>query len=108
MTPDHSAADCLGRYLDGESRPEDAADLLIPPAAVDLRTVPVAEWPQHVQRPVTLPDDVRRFVEGQAEFTREELDRLEDRIATHHGVEAPYYIACEAKPAFEAWLGVEK
>lgn len=100
------AANVMGRYLRKEATPEDMADLLIPPAAVDLREVPQAEWREHVMGAVKLPDDVRAFVEGQQEFTREELDRLEDRIAKFYGVAEPFYITCEMGPAgFEAWLG---
>lgn len=100
------AANLMGRYLRKEATPEDMADLLIPPAAVDLRAVPKAEWSKSVMVAVKLPDDVRAFVEGQQEFTREELDRLEDRIATFYGVTEPFYITCEMGAAgFEAWLG---
>lgn len=107
MTPEELAAEQLARYLQRESTSEDMADLLIPPAAVDLRSIPQSEWKDHVQRPVLLPQDIRAFVEGQKEFTREELDRLEDRIAAFYGITDPFYVTCEAKPTFEAWLGKE-
>lgn len=102
------AAEMMARYLRGEATPEDMADLLIPQPAVDLRTVPQEQWREHLMGAVVLPEDVRAFVDGQTEFTREELDRLEDRIAAYYGVQEPYYITCEAKPRFEAWLGKVK
>jgi len=108
MNP-QQAAELMSRYLAGEATVEDMADLLINPrAAVDLRQVPADQWPEHLMAAVKLPEDVRPFIEGQKEFTREELDRLEDRIAAYYGVTEPYYITCEPGPPFEAWLGKEK
>lgn len=104
MNPEEAAA-IMSRYLAGEATPEDMADVLIPLPAVDLREVPKDDWRNHIMAAVQLPDDVKTFVEGQKEFTREELDRLEDRIATFYGVAEPFYITCESGPPFEAWLG---
>lgn len=100
------AANLLRRYLKKQATEEDLADLHIPQPPVDLRSVPREQWREHLMGAVVLPEDVRAFVEGQQEFTREELDRLEDRIATFYGVQEPYYITCETNPAgFTAWLG---
>jgi hypothetical protein len=102
------AADLMSRYLAGTATPEDMADLLIPPgSAVDLRAVPADQWAKHLMGSVKLPEDIRAFVDGQEEFSREELDRLEDRIAAFYGIAEPYYITCEPGPPFEAWLGTE-
>jgi hypothetical protein len=103
-----SAADAARRSLDGTARAEEAADLLIPLAPVDLRHIPKQQWREYLLRDVVIPPDCAVFVEGQTEFKREELDRLEDRIASYYGVTEPFYITAESTPIFHAWLGGEK
>jgi hypothetical protein len=107
MTP-KQAADLLFRVLDGTTATEDAADLYIPPAAIDLHTVPRDQWIEHIGRPVIIPPALASFVDGQNEFTQEEREGLEDRIAAHYDVTEPYYITFEQGPPAEAWLGKEK
>lgn len=104
---DKEAAELMNRYLRGEATAAEMADLLIPREAVDLKAVPREQWHEHLMAEVKLPGDVVRFVDGQDEFTPEELDRLEDRISTFYGITEPYYITCEPGPPFEAWLGKE-
>src|SRR5258707_1107620 len=98
MNP-QQAADLMSRYLAGEATAADMADLLIPHPTVNLLKVPFAQWPEHLMAAVKLPEDVRAFVEGQKEFPRDELDRLEDRIATYYGIREPYDITCEPGPS---------
>jgi hypothetical protein len=106
MNPRH-AAEIMARYLDNKSAGEDLASLYIESAPADLRSIPREEWSSRVMQAVTLPADIVSFVEGQAAFTQEELDRLEDRIAAYHGVTEPFYITAEPGPPFFAWLGFE-
>jgi hypothetical protein len=101
------AADLFARVLDGTTTPEDAADLYIPPAAIDLHTVPRDQWVEHIGRPVIISAGLAAFINGQSEFTQEERDGLEDRITAHYGATEPFYITFEQGPPAEAWLGKE-
>ena len=102
---EEEAAKLIQKHLAGETTPEEAADLYLPPAAVDLRAVPFGEWPSMIQRSVALPEDVQKFVAGQEMFSQEELNSLEDRIAAFHGVEAPFYITAEPGAAVRCVAG---
>ena len=107
MTPEKAAA-LISRVLDGTATPEDAADLYIPPAAVNLLAIPRDRWIEHIGAPVVIPDELAKFVDGQSDFSQQERDGLEDRIAAHYDVTAPFYITFEQGPPAEAWLGKEK
>ena len=61
---------------------------------VDLRSIPRTQWPEYYGRDVTLPPEIRRYLEGRepGPMTSEEADGLEDAVMRFHGVEAPFYI----------------
>ena len=102
------AADIFGRMMDGASTPEDIAESMIPPPAVDLSKIPREEWPKYDGHPLTLPPEIVRYIEGQSEFSQLESEALEDRVTAHFGITEPLFVVFEKGPPAELWLAVGK
>lgn len=63
---------------------------------VNLRSVPLEEWDQHIEFDVTLPPELQTYLDGRepGPLTKDEIDGLEDQIAAFHEVKPPYHIVC--------------
>ena len=92
------------RIVFGTATLEEQAEMEIGDPAVDLRSIPRAQWENHSE--VALSPDVEKFVTGQHSFTQEELNAIEDRLRAFHGVAWPDWINCSFQNGiFRARLG---
>ncbi len=61
---------------------------------VDLRQIPLSEWPEHEMTAVTLPQSLRDYLEKDPdhEFPEAETEAVELAVEKFHNVQLPYGI----------------
>jgi|GEM_PF-3250569 len=83
--------DAIMRYVDGDIE-ETLRVLESLPRAIDLRTIPRADWENYVSFDLVMPAKLHEFIDGQKEITTAVCDYVENALTAHYLVFPPFCI----------------